>query len=150
MTWWMHGATPLSVTAVGQTDKPDIYSVYDDATIIVRYQKAQAVLMPSWNWTFSRKDSEIYGTAGYMITVGPSHYRLRLVGQTDESSATATPLAPPENSSMQFLAAVVNGQLTPKDDQAALDTNMIVMQILDAARESAKTGKTVELKPLPQ
>jgi hypothetical protein len=27
---------------------------------------------------------------------------------------------------------------------------MIVMQILDAARESAQTGKTVELKPLPQ
>ena len=150
MTWWMQGETPLSVTAVGQIDKPNIYSVYDDATIILRYPKAQAVLMPSWDWTFARKDSEIYGTAGYMITVGPSHYRLRLVGQTDESSATATPLAPPENSSMQYLAAVVNGQLTPKGDLTALDTNMIVMQILDAARESAKTGKTVELKPLPQ
>ena len=48
-----------------------------------------------------------------------------------------------------YLAAVVNGQLTPKGDLTALDTNMIVMQILDAARESAKTGKTVTLKPLP-
>src|SRR5271170_6800279 len=149
MTWGVHGATALSVTPVGETDKTGIYGVYDDATIIVRYSKAQAVLMPSWNWTFSRKDSEIYGTAGYMITVGPNHYRLRLVGQTDESTATATPLAPPENSSMQYLAAVVNGQLTPKGDLTALDTNMIVMQILDAARESAQTGKTVELKPLP-
>jgi len=105
--------------------------------------------MPSWNWPFGRKDSEIYGATGYLIPVGPSHYRLRLAGQSDESTATATPLPPPEDSSMNYLAAVVNGQLTPKGDLTALDTNMIVMQILDAARESARTGKTVVLKPLP-
>jgi predicted dehydrogenase len=36
------------------TDKPEIYpKVDDDATIIVRYPKAQAVLQPSWNWPFS-------------------------------------------------------------------------------------------------
>jgi glucose-fructose oxidoreductase len=155
MTWFMRGATPLSVTAVGQTDKPDIYGVYDDATIIVRYPKAQAVLMPSWNWPFSRKDSEVYGATGYMITVGPGHYRERLKGESAESSEAAPllaapPLTSPEDSSMHYLAAVVNGQLTPKGDLTSLDTNMIVMQILDAARESAKTGKTVILKPLPE
>jgi glucose-fructose oxidoreductase len=150
MTWWMHGEAPISVTAVGQTDKPDIYGVYDDATVILHYPKAQAVLMPSWNWPFSRKDSEIYGATGYVITVGPSHLRIRLAGQAEESTATATPLEPPNDSSMHYLAAVVNGKLTPKGDLTALDTNMIVMQILDAARESAKTGKTVMLKPLPQ
>jgi predicted dehydrogenase len=149
MTWWMHGETPISVTAVGQTDKPGIYGVYDDATIILHYPKAQAVLMPSWNWPFARKDSELYGATGYAITVGPSHLRLRFAGQTEETQATADPLTPPEDSSMHYLAAVVNGQLTPKGDQAALDTNIIVMQILDAAKESAKTGKTVTLKPLP-
>jgi hypothetical protein len=31
---------------------------------------------------------------------------------------------------------------------SALDTNVIVMQILDAARESARTGKTVRLTQL--
>ncbi len=35
MTWFMKGEAPISVTAVGQTDKPDIYGVYDDATIIL-------------------------------------------------------------------------------------------------------------------
>ena len=33
--------------------------------------------------------------------------------------------------------------------RAVLDTNVVVMQILDAARESARTGKTVTLHPLP-
>ena len=39
MTVLMHGAAPESVTAVAQTDKPDIYPhVDDDATIILRYR----------------------------------------------------------------------------------------------------------------
>ncbi len=155
MTWFMHGQAPISVTAVGQIDKPSIYSVFDDATIILRYPNAQAVLMPSWNWPFGRKDSEIYGATGYLITVGPSHYRQRLARETDESLAptppmSAPPITPPNDNSMGYLAAVVNGKLIPKGDLTALDTNIIVMQILDAARESAKTGKTVTLKPLPQ
>jgi glucose-fructose oxidoreductase len=150
MTWWMKGEAPISVTAVGQIDKPAIYNVDDDATIILHYPHTQAVLMPSWNWPFGRKDSELYGATGYMITVGLTNYRQRLAGEKQETTATAPPIPPPNDSSMHYLAAVVNGQLTPKGDLSALDTNMIVMQILDAARESAKTGKTVTLKPLPQ
>jgi hypothetical protein len=36
--------------------------------------------------------------------------------------------------------------LEPRGDLTALDTNVVVMQILDAARESARTGKTVTLR----
>ena len=46
------------------------------------------------------------------------------------------------------LAAVLRGQLDPKGDLSSLDTNIVVMQILDAARESARTGKTVRLTRL--
>jgi len=150
MTWWMHGKAPISVTAVAQTDKPDIYpNVNDDATIILQYPGVQAVLMPSWNWTFARKDSEIYGNKGYAITVGLTKLRLRFVGEKQESEITADPLTPPNDGSLHYLSAVMNGSLKPDGDQASLDTNMIVMQILDAARESARTGRTIKLKPLP-
>ena len=82
VTWLMHGESPVSVAAVTQTDKPQIYPrVADEATIILRYPKAQAVLMPSWNWPFSRKDMEVYGATGYIITVGPDKLRLRFKGQ---------------------------------------------------------------------
>lgn len=48
MTWFMHGEAPNSVTAVAQTDKPQVYPrVDDDATIVLRYPHAQAVLLPS-------------------------------------------------------------------------------------------------------
>jgi predicted dehydrogenase len=152
MTVLMHGQTPTSVTAVTQTDKPEIYPrVDDDATIILRYPKTQAVLMPSWNWSFSRKDSEVYGTAGYAITVGPDHLRVRYQGQEAESQLTAAPLPVPENNSLDYLAAVLRHQVDPEGtgDLSSLKTNLIVMQILDAARRSAQTGHTISIAPLP-
>jgi predicted dehydrogenase len=62
MTCLMHGAEPVSVTAVTAQFKPEIYpKVDDEATIIVSYPKAQCIIQASWNWPFSRKDMEIYG-----------------------------------------------------------------------------------------
>jgi glucose-fructose oxidoreductase len=151
VTWLMHGESPLSVTAVTQTDKPDLYPrVADESTIIVRYPKAQAVLMGSWNWPFARKDMEVYGATGYAITVGPDKLRIRTKGQTQESESVSPPLTPPNDGSLHYLAAVLNGTLKPDGDLTSLDTNMVVMQILDAARRSAHEGKTVKLEPLPK
>jgi len=147
----MHGDAPLSVTAVAQTDKPALYPhVDDDATVILRYPKAQTVLMPSWNWSFARKDMEVYGVGGYAITVGADHLRTRYHGQQVESESAAAPLSPNRQNSLAYLAAVLHGEIKPDGDLSALDTNMVVMQILDAARQSAATGRTVPLKPLPQ
>ena len=87
MTWLMHGEAPLSVTAVTQTNKPEKYPrVDDDATIILRYPHAQAVLMPSWNWPFGRKDMEVYGTKGYAIAVNPTQVRTRFSEKAPEET----------------------------------------------------------------
>ncbi len=150
MTWLMHGEAPLSVTAVTQTDKPQVYPhVDDDATIILRYPHAQAVLMPSWDWTFGRKDMEVYGTSGYAIAINPNQIRERVAESSPEVPLTIPPLSPPRDTSLHYLAAVVRGELDPDHDLTSLETNIIVMQILDAARQSARTGKTVPLHPLP-
>jgi predicted dehydrogenase len=149
MTWLMHGETPLTVTALVSHDKPELYPrVDDDATIVLTYPQAQAVIMASWNWPFGRKDMEVYGATGYAITVGSDKLRLRLAHESEERLTTAPPLEGPQNNSLSYLAAVLRGQLEPKGDLTALDTNVIVMQILDAARESARTGKTVTLTRL--
>jgi glucose-fructose oxidoreductase len=151
VTWLMHGESPVSVTAVTQTDKPQIYPrVADESTIILRYPKAQAVLMGSWNWPFSRKDMEVYGATGYLITVGPDQVRIRAKGQAKESETTAPPLTPPNDGSLHYLAAVLNGTLQPSGDLTSLETNVVVMQILDAARQSAREGRTINLAPLPK
>src|ERR1700688_352724 len=153
MTVLMHGQSPVSVTAVTQTDKPEIYPhVDDDATVILRYPKAQAVLMPSWNWSFARKDMEVYGNRGYAITVGSDRVRVRYGGEKAEPDTplTAPPLAPAQHDSLSYLAAVLQGHVQPDGDLSSLETNVVVMQILDAALRSAQSGKTITLTPLPQ
>lgn len=149
MTWLMHGATPLTVTAVVNHDKPQLYPrVDDDATIILQYPHAQAVIMASWNWPFGRKDMEVYGATGYAITVGADKLRLRREHDNDERVETAPPLPPMERDSLSYLAAVLSGKVKDSGDLSALDTNVTVMQILDAARQSARTGQTVRLKSI--
>jgi glucose-fructose oxidoreductase len=150
MTWFMHGESPVSVTAVTQTEKPETYPhVDDDATVILRYAHAQAVLMPSWNWPFGRKDTEVYGTKGYAIAPNPTQIRERVNEASPEVGLGIPALSAPNDTSLHYLAAVVRGQLDPDHDLTSLDTNVVVVQILDAARQSARTGKTVTLQPLP-
>jgi glucose-fructose oxidoreductase len=146
MTWLMHGETPLTVTAVVNHDKPQIYPrVDDDATIVLQYPRAQAVIQASWNWPFGRKDMEVYGATGYAITVGPGQLRLRHEHDHDEQQITAPNLTSPNTDSLTYLAAVLSGQVKDQGDLSALDTNVIVMQILDAARQSAREGRTIHL-----
>ena len=150
-TWLMHGETPLTVTAVVNHDKPQIYpKVDDDSTIILQYPHAQAVIMGSWNWPFGRKDMEVYGATGYAITVAADQIRIRHEHDAEEHTSTAPPLPARERDSLAYLSAVLRGEIVPRGDLTALDTNVIVMQILDAARESARTGRAVKLSRLGQ
>ena len=150
MTWLMHGETPLSVTAVTQTDKPETYpKVDDDSTIIVRYPKMQAVIMGSWDWTFSVKNMELYGTKGQLFTDAANNVTTQLSAKEPPATSAAPPLQGPQSGSIAYLANVMKTGVEPKGDLTALDTNVIVMQILDAARTSARTGRTVALQPLP-
>jgi predicted dehydrogenase len=143
-TWLMGGRRPVSVTAVTQQIKPDIYPrVDDEATIILTYSNAQAIIQASWNWPFSRKDMEVYGQKGYAITVGRDHLRVRLPAK-EEISTETKPLLKTKEDSISYLRAVLLEGLKP-EGQSSLETNVIVTEILDAARESAATRKTIVL-----
>jgi glucose-fructose oxidoreductase len=151
-TWFQHDELPLTVTAVTLHIKPQIYpKVEDDSTIILTYPHAQSIIQGSWNWPFDRKDMEVYGAKGYVDTVyvdtqHTDQLRVRLPGETTERRETAPALTPPHDSSLSYLAAVLNGTLKPEHDLTSLDTNVMVVRILDAARRSAQTGRTIPLK----
>jgi glucose-fructose oxidoreductase len=145
MTWLMDGQRPDTVTAVTQHFQPDSYPrVDDEATIVVTYPKAQAIFQASWNWPFDRKDMEIYGATGYAITVKHDDLRERLPNQ-EEKLVAAKPVPAPEDDSLTYLRAVVLGGLKPVGP-SSLETNLVVTEILAAARQSAAAGKTVKLK----
>jgi predicted dehydrogenase len=145
MTWLMGGERPLTVTAVTQQIKPEIYpKVDDEATIVLTYPKAQAILQASWNWPFDRKDMEVYGQTGYVMTVKRDQMDVRRVGEAEAKRVTAKAVPPPNDDSLTYLRAVWLGEVKP-EGLSALETNVIVAEILDAARESARTGKKVVL-----
>jgi len=146
MTWLMDNRRPTKVTAIAQTEKPQIYAhVDDEATILVEYPKAQGVIQASWNWPFSRKDFEVYAEKAYAIAAGGNDLRVRLPGARAEEKRTPPELPAAEADSISYLTAVVRGKLKPTG-LSSLENNMIVTEILSAARESVRTGKTVELK----
>ena len=148
MTWLMDGRRPDTVTAVTQQIKPDVYPrVDDEATIVLTYPKAQAILQASWNWPFDRKDMEVYGQTGYVITVRRDEVRVRREGE-EERLMAAKPLPVPYDDPISCLRAVVLGG-APPDGLSSLTTNMIVTEILDAARQSAASGSIIRLPAVP-
>jgi predicted dehydrogenase len=148
MTWLMDGQRPQTVTAVTQQFKPEIYlRVDDEATIILTYPHAQAIIQASWNWPFDRKDMEVYGRTGYAITVKRDDIRVRRAGENSrEEQLSAKPVPAPYDNSLSYVRAVILDGAKP-DALSSLETNVTVTEILDAARRSAATGKTIQLPP---
>jgi len=148
ITWMTKGQKPVSVLALTQQIKPDVYpKVDDEATIILEYPKMQGIIQASWNWPFSRKDMEVYGQTGYIITDNRSEMRIRLEKDKNERKEILKEREPPYDDPFALLAAVVKGdiKLSPYDP-SSLENNMIVMEILDAAKKSAQLKKAVALQ----
>jgi predicted dehydrogenase len=149
MTSLMGGVPPRRVTAVTRNVKPELYeTVEDDATILLDYGSADAVIQASWAWPVSRKDIEIYGADGQATapdgTQTLSRHRDTPLVETRE---ILKPLVHPLNDPFAHLAAVVRGTLVlESDDLAGLENNLVVVRILDAARRSAAEGRTVSFQ----
>jgi len=139
------GEEPVSVTAVTRQFKPDVYpKVDDDATVIIDYPDFQCILMPSWNWPFNRKDMEIYGTTGYIINVDKSTMYLRKSNMKEEKTINVTSKdVNVEEDPFTYFAKVIHGNIkVPKYGLYSLENNVLVVKLLEAAKKSAKTGKT--------
>ncbi len=147
ITWLMQGQRPTSVTAVTQQIKPEVYPrVDDEATIILTYPKAQGIIQASWNWPVSRKDTEVYGATGYAYALNATDLRVRRSSAETEVEQQAAARTTPYDDPFTYLAAVVRGTITvAPTDLSALENNLTVMEILDAAKRSAQTGKRVVL-----
>ena len=144
-TWLMDGQRPTSVTAVTQQLQPEVYpKVDDEATIVLTYPRAQAIIQASWNWPIGRKDLEIYGQTGALRLPDHSSMYLRKRGESQETRSTAPALAAPQADSISYFAAIARGQIK-SEGLGSLETNLIVNEILEAAKESARTGKRIDL-----
>ncbi len=147
-TWLKKGQKPTSVTAITQQFKPHIYpEVDDEATILLEYPGSISILQASWNWPFSRKDIEIYGQSGYIIADNSTDLRHRLENDPEENRESLPHLDYPHGDPFQYLGAVIRNEImVPPYALSSLENNLIVMEILDAARKSAASGEKVFLE----
>ncbi len=147
MTALTRGEKPVRVSAVTRQFKPAVYPEVDDnATIIVSYPDFECVIQASWNWPYSRKDMEIYGTEGFIMADNNHDMRVRTknTGKTESLKVTAQDV-PVYEDPFSYLYDVITGKISqPSFGLYSLENNMMVVQILDAARKSAKTGKAVK------
>jgi predicted dehydrogenase len=144
VAWLMQGQRPTSVFAVTQHLQPAVYpKVDDEATIVVAYPRAQAILQASWNWPYGRKDMEIYGQTGAVLLPDRNSLVLRKADAPDVALADPA-LAGPDSDALSYLAAVVRREIKPAG-LSSVEVNLLATEILDAARESARTGRRVDL-----
>ncbi|MDY7394464.1 Gfo/Idh/MocA family oxidoreductase [Aureibaculum sp. 2210JD6-5] len=147
ITWLTKGKKPEAVMAMTQTNKPDIYpKVDDEATIVLKYPKMQGIIQASWNWPMSRKDMEVYGKTGYIYSDNAKDLRYRLSEKEEEQKEVLTEKPKPYDDPFAMFEAVIRDRIIlPPYDLPSLENNMIVVEILDAAKKSAKTGEQVKI-----
>ena len=146
---WLKGR-PRRVYAVALTLKPEQKNaVEDEAVIVLEYPDATAILQPSWNWPYSKGEVHLYGPKGSMHVRGDGLLHQPAGEQTFQAAPEGTPLEtnhlPPEmrNGVAYFLDRIRNNK--PLEGPVAAELNVGVNEILDAAKESIRTGRAVEL-----
>ena len=147
MTWLTKGQRPSFVYGVLQTIKKDIYpNVDDEATIVLEYPEMQGIIQASWNWPVGRKDMEVYGQKGQIFSIDRHHLTYKLTGEQEPKNMTVGDRDYPFDDPFSLFAAVVRGTIQlPPYDPYTLENNLIVIEILDAARESDRTGMRISL-----
>lgn len=147
ITWILKGEKPLSVFAELKQYKPDVYpNVDDDATILLSYPGMEGVIHASWNWPFNRKDMHVYGNKGYIYIDDAETIRYRLDERAKEDVKKIALSEAPFSDPFTFFAEAIKGEVVvAPTDLAALELNLTVVEILEAARLSSETGRKVEL-----
>jgi predicted dehydrogenase len=139
---WYFGR-PETVYATVQHLRPERFpKVEDNATLVLNYKKFSGVFEGSWDLPRSFQDLEVFGSkASEYMTNGKVEVRK---GRTEVTAAAIAPLAP-ENA--EPIAHMIHAIQTGKalDGLVGLDMNVQVIEIIDAAKESVKTGHAVKM-----
>ena len=151
LTWFMEGKRPHSVTAISQQLQPENNpEVNDESIILLQYDSTVAVIQGSWNWPIGRKDMEIYGVKGAIYADNRHDLRVRISEGYDGFDEQVMKLeerkAPFDDPFALFTAVIRNEIQLDAYDLSTLENNLLVVEILDAARKSARENKTIQLK----
>ena len=142
---WYFGRPETVFARTIQLRPEDFPKVEDNSTMILSYPKAVAVLEGSWDLPRGFQDLEVFGIGGSLHMDG-SGVTIQKSGEKTAQAAKVEALAP---EAAEPIAAMIHSIETKTEPQGltSLDMNVQVMEIIDAAKESIRTGKAVALAP---
>jgi len=147
---WLKGR-PKGVMATAQKLKVEQHNkVDDDSTIVLDYPDATVIIEASWDWPYEMGRVQVFGPKGSLLAT-----RRELFYRSSDDRGTMTGLegervslnAPPRETSnpiSYFVDCIRRDK--PIEDPLSTSLNVQVMEILDAARESVRTGQVQELR----
>ncbi|HKD05336.1 MAG TPA: Gfo/Idh/MocA family oxidoreductase [Bryobacteraceae bacterium] len=138
--WYL--GRPESVYAHVNHLRPQVFpKVEDNADLMLNYKNGVGLFEGSWDLPRSYQDLEVYGIKGsvYMQnrSVEEQHGR-------EKKAVEITPLAPEDSEPVAYMVSRMR-ENKPIEGMTALDINVDVVEIIDAAKESVRTGKAVSL-----
>jgi predicted dehydrogenase len=147
---WLKGR-PTRVYATTRKLKTEQHNgVDDDATITLDYPDATVVIEASWDWPYSMDRAYVFGPKGSFLARSDDLFFRSSSSKGAQSTPDGEPVTlsslPPETSNpiAYLLDRIRNNK--PVEDPLSGKLNVQVMEILDAARESARTGRAQELR----
>lgn len=146
MTWLKDGERPVSVTAFTHSLKPQVYpKVEDDATIILNYKDGSTgIIQASWAWPYSVKDFQVFGTKAQLYAKNDKEL-FKYSQHNDLPSAVALDL-PYFEHHIAYLEQVLKDKKAVEKDLGSISNNVIVVEILEAAKRSAKECRSIILE----
>lgn len=144
---WLKGR-PTRVFATAERLKTQQHNqVEDDATIILEYPDGVAILEPSWDWPYNMDRVQVFGPKGSLLAT--QHELLSRPAGADDLPLEGKPLAlaPVPHESSNPISYLVDCILhnKPVENPVAAPLNVQVVEILDVARESLRSGRAVRL-----
>ncbi|GAB5497428.1 MAG: hypothetical protein Phyf2KO_25080 [Phycisphaerales bacterium] len=137
--WLMDGKKPTSITATTSTLKPNVYPhVDDDATIVLGFEGATAVVQASWAWTHDNKEADIHTETG-SLHAGKWNTLSRRAPNEQPLTVEPRPLGEMYQNEWTYLRHVIRGECEV-DPLSSLDLNVTVSEIIDEARRQARAG----------
>jgi predicted dehydrogenase len=146
--WYL--GMPTSVYATAQHLRPERFpKVEDSATLVFTYPHAAAMFEASWDLPRSFQDLEVFGLSSdsgaaeqapgslYMTQAG---VEWRKGKETKQLTVAALPEA--ESDPVAYMVSRIKAD-KPIEGLTAIDINVDVIHLIDLAKESIKTGRTV-------
>jgi predicted dehydrogenase len=138
--WYL--GMPDTVFATVNHLRPEVFpKVEDNADMILSYKNGVGIFEGSWDLPRGFQDMEVFGLSGstYMTS---NKVELRKGRQTQEVPLTA--LEPDRAEPIAYMVSRMK-QNQPLEGLVALPINVGVVEIIEAAKQSVKTGRSVRL-----